>query len=81
MTKEYLGATAKMFILNRMIQEAKNLLSYTNLSVAEISIQLFETPNYFVRLFKKYLGMTPKQYRDKLSEKERECSDYGTYYY
>jgi AraC family transcriptional activator of pobA len=66
MTKEYLGSTSKSFILNRVIQEAKNLLSYTSLSVAEISNQLkFETPNYFVRLFRKYVGMTPKQYRDK----------------
>lgn len=66
MTKEYLGSTSKSFILNRVIQEAKNLLNYTGLSVAEISNQLkFETPNYFVRLFRKYVGMTPKQYRDK----------------
>lgn len=66
MTKEYLGATSKSFILNRVIQEAKNLLNYTSLSVAEISNQLkFETPNYFVRLFRKYVRMTPKQYRDK----------------
>ncbi|MGF7043013.1 helix-turn-helix domain-containing protein [Mucilaginibacter lappiensis] len=68
MTKEYLGSTSKSFILSRVIQEAKNLLSYTSLSVAEISNQLkFETPNYFVRLFRKYVGMTPKQYRDKQS--------------
>ncbi|OKS85728.1 helix-turn-helix domain-containing protein [Mucilaginibacter polytrichastri] len=66
MTKEYLGSTSKSFILNRVMQEAKNLLNYTSLSVAEISDQLkFETPNYFVRLFQKYVGMTPKQYRDK----------------
>lgn len=66
MAKEYLGSTSKSFILNRVIQDAKNLLSYTSLSVTEISDQLkFETPNYFVRLFKKYVGMTPKQYRDK----------------
>jgi len=66
MTKEYLGSTSKSFILNKVIQEAKNLLNYTSLSVAEISSQLkFETPNYFVRIFRKYVGMTPKQYRDK----------------
>lgn len=66
MTKEYLGSTSKSFILNRVIQEAKNLLNYTSLSVAEISNQLkFETPNYFVRLFRKYVGMTPNQYRNK----------------
>jgi len=66
MAKEYLGSTSKSFILNRVIQEAKNLLNYTTLSIAEISNQLkFETPNYFVRLFRKYVGMTPKQYRNK----------------
>ncbi|WP_442591453.1 helix-turn-helix domain-containing protein [Pedobacter sp. AW31-3R] len=68
MTKEYLGATSKSFILNRVILEAKNLLNYTSLSIAEISNQLkFETPNYFYRLFRKYVGMTPKQYRKLLS--------------
>ncbi|MGK6353548.1 helix-turn-helix domain-containing protein [Parapedobacter sp. DT-150] len=66
MTKEYLGSTAKSFILKRLIQEAKNLLDYTSLSVAEISNHLkFETPSYFVRLFRNYMGMTPKQYRDR----------------
>lgn len=66
MTKEYLGYTTKSFILNRVIQEAKNLLKYTNLSVSEISNRLkFEAPNYFGRLFIKYVGMTPKQYRNK----------------
>ncbi|MFW0717458.1 helix-turn-helix domain-containing protein [Pedobacter sp. N23S346] len=68
MAKEYLGSTSKSYILNRVIQEAKNLLNYTSLSVAEISNQLkFETPNYFVRLFRKYVGITPKQYRDEKS--------------
>jgi len=66
MTKEYLGSTSKFFILSKVIQEAKNLLKFTTLSVAEIGNQLnFETPNYFVRLFRNYVGMTPKQYRDK----------------
>lgn len=61
-------STAKAYILNKVIKEAKNLHNYTSLSVTEISNQLnFETPNYFVRLFRKYVGITPKQYRNKLS--------------
>lgn len=58
------GVSSSEHIILRAL--AKNLLNYTSLSVAEISNQLkFETPNYFVRLFRKYVGMTPKQYRDK----------------
>ncbi|SEJ73596.1 AraC-type DNA-binding protein [Dyadobacter koreensis] len=64
-TKEILGSTAKRYILNKIIQEAKNLLSYTSLSVAQISDELkFDAPSYFVRLFRKYAAMTPKQFRD-----------------
>jgi len=64
-TKEFLGSTAKVYILMKVILEAKNLLKYSSFSVAQICIELnFKEPSYFVRLFRKYVGMTPRQFRD-----------------
>ncbi len=67
-TKEVLGSTAKKYILNKTIGESKNLLTYTSLSIAEISDRLnIETPSYFVRMFRKHTGITPKEFRKNYS--------------
>lgn len=62
--KKSLGINAKGYINRRTIQEIKNLLTYTSLSVAEIAGQLhFMSPSYLVRYFKIQTGMTPIEYR------------------
>ncbi|MCD1117593.1 helix-turn-helix domain-containing protein [Chryseobacterium turcicum] len=64
-TKEVLGSTAKKYISDKVIQESKNLLHYTSLSILEISSKLnYETSSYFIRMFRKHTGMTPKEYRN-----------------
>lgn len=66
--KEVLGSSAKKYILNKTIQESKNLLKYTSLSIAEISDSLnIETPSYFVRMFRKYTGITPTEFRNNFN--------------
>lgn len=63
--KQTLGMTTKQFILSRIMTEAKRMLSYTSLSVAEIAQHLhFELSTYFVLLFHRAEGVTPNQYRD-----------------
>ena len=60
-----IGTSAKRYIQNRIIREAKKLLTYTDLAVAEISDRLhFENPSYFIRLFRQHTGLTPLRYRN-----------------
>nr|WP_321426970.1 AraC family transcriptional regulator [uncultured Acetobacteroides sp.] len=63
-THQILGVNAKTYILKKVIQEAKNSLAYTTLSIEEISEEFgFNNSSYFIRLFYKYAGVTPKHYR------------------
>ena len=53
------------YILERRIEEAKEMLLFTNLSFQEISTQLnFSSQSYFIECFKKVTDLTPKQYKD-----------------
>jgi AraC family transcriptional activator of pobA len=62
--RELLGTTSKKYIAQKLVQEAKNLLSFTDLSISEVSNQLnFESPSYFTRFFKKHQGLKPKEFR------------------
>ena len=64
-TQNVLGVSAKIYIQNKVMQEAKRLLNYTTLSITEIADKLhYNTPSYFIRSFHKHTGLTPTQYRD-----------------
>jgi AraC-like DNA-binding protein len=63
--KQETGKTALELIHLHVISEAKNLLVEGNLSISEIAYQLgFENPPYFSRLFKKEVGMSPKEFKN-----------------
>jgi AraC-like DNA-binding protein len=62
--KHETGKTAKEHLHIYLIEEAKNLLLNSNKNINEIAFDLgFEYPQYFNRLFKGKVGMTPLEFR------------------
>ncbi len=63
------GQTLTDFIEEKRIEEAKNLLIYSQYSYSSISTYLcFNSHSYFISVFKKRVGMTPKDYRIKYTK-------------
>ena len=63
--KAYYGITPKAFISQVRILKAKELLLSTDKLSREIAYLLgFSDELYFIRFFKKYTGLTPKQFRE-----------------
>lgn len=61
--KSETGTTAINQINLFLIEEAKNLLLTPNTSISETAYKLgFEYPQYFSRLFKKKVGISPRKY-------------------
>ncbi|WP_409416672.1 AraC family transcriptional regulator N-terminal domain-containing protein [Flavobacterium sp. PS2] len=62
--KRELGMSPIEYILNEKIKCAKNLLKNPSIQINEVCyLSGFGDANYFIRLFKKYEGITPKQYQ------------------
>jgi two-component system response regulator YesN len=63
--KKHTGVNFIDYLTNLKIEKAKELLEYTDMPVINIAIELsFNEPNYFARVFRKTVGMTPSKYRE-----------------
>lgn len=61
---ETLGKTTGDLIAERLILEAKRILSYSDNPIKQIAEQLgFDDPAYFIRFFKKHTGQTPAKFQ------------------
>lgn len=68
--KRELGLSPNEFILSEKITKAKQLLSNPKAKVAAVSYELgFSDANYFIRAFKKLVGMTPGHYQLQMNER------------
>ncbi|MBV8325067.1 helix-turn-helix domain-containing protein [Chryseobacterium sp.] len=62
---KHLGRTATGIISGELLAEIKQYLIVSNISVKELAIQMnFSTINSFYAFFKKYTGMTPKEFQN-----------------
>jgi AraC family 4-hydroxyphenylacetate 3-monooxygenase operon regulatory protein len=60
------GLPSKRLIMDRLIQEARRLLSFSSVSITEIGYELgFKDPSYFARFFRKNTGVAANKYRNK----------------
>lgn len=64
MLRSLTGQNAQQHIHNKLIDKAREVLSISNLSVAEVAYQLgFEHPQSFNKLFKRKTGLSPLEFR------------------
>ena len=61
-----MGISPINYLINRRIEESKNLLTTTNYSIRDIStIVGFSNSSYFSQMFKKFTGDSPRAYKNK----------------
>ncbi len=66
MFKDELGTSPNDFILHERIKRAKELLALNN-SIKETAFQTgFSDTNYFTKVFKQLVGITPKSYQNNI---------------
>ncbi len=71
MFKTEMGISPVEFIILEKIKLAKSYLADKNIYIKNVSYESgFEDSNYFIRVFKHYEGITPKQYQ-QLLQKEK----------
>lgn len=71
LVKTSTGISAKQYILDLKITEAKRQLIYSLYNINEIAFNLgFEDPSYFTRLFRKKTGLSPSAFLKKYRKQQ-----------
>lgn len=65
-TQQYAKTSPLKLINDRIILEAKRMIRYSDLRIKEIAFELgFKDDSYFIKLFKRNVGMSPVEFREK----------------
>lgn len=64
--KKETGTAISDYIQQQRIEEAKRLMELPGITLSDIATRLhFNDQSYFTKVFKKYTGLTPRQYRQQ----------------
>lgn len=64
--KKEVGVSLWSYLTQVRLEEAKKLLKETDMKTYEIAFKVgYDNPSYFSKIFKKVLGVTPNEYREK----------------
>ena len=73
--KERTGQKYIDFLNSVRIEKAKELLNKSDRKIYQISKAVgYDNPKYFFRVFKKYTGLSPEQYKKRLQEEGSSAS-------
>jgi AraC family transcriptional regulator, regulatory protein of adaptative response / methylphosphotriester-DNA alkyltransferase methyltransferase len=60
------GKAPCFFVEARILEMAKTMLADASVSIAQVAATLTFDPSNFTKFFKRFAGMTPKQYREEV---------------
>lgn len=64
-----MGTTLKEYVLKAKMQRAKTLLMRKEWSIGQVAERVgFADPSYFTKVFRRYVGLSPYQYRAQLHD-------------
>ncbi|SEI75237.1 AraC-type DNA-binding protein [Cyclobacterium xiamenense] len=70
-TNQLIGKNPNELIKEKRLAYAKQLLSYSDLNIAEITFKVgFNSSSYFTNCYKKQYGQTPREYRNQLLKRK-----------
>ena len=76
--KSEMGQSISEYVMSKKMEAARNMLQYTDYSSAEISSILnFSSQSHFIKAFKKYVGETPKRYKEQIDRSAEETACHG----
>ncbi|RAV04639.1 helix-turn-helix domain-containing protein [Paenibacillus sp. YN15] len=71
--KEYAESNFIDYLIEIRIQAAKELLKNKSIKISDISNEVgYNNSRSFMRTFKKYTGLTPTEYREQVTDQEKE---------